>query len=93
MIIVSDWEKVQPHDFYLSSKWEKQEDMKRIKEARRLQKEGQLYIAYVVDAKNYAVYRDMDSQQVFMNKDGDIVLNCETAIIGNSHEFRSEYPR
>lgn len=92
LIIVSDWERVQPDDFYLSKDWEKSEDKERIDEAKKLQKEGHLYVAYVVDAKNYAIYWQMDADQVFINEDGDIILNCESGVIGNDHKHRAEYP-
>lgn len=91
LIIVTDWEKVDADDFYLTDEWAKSEDMERIEEARKLQKEGRLYFAYIVDAKNYAIYYQMDADCVYVDDDCNVMLSCESAIIGNSHEHREEY--
>lgn len=91
LILVSNWEQVDKDDFYLSDEWSKHEDIDNIKTARKSQKEGNLYIAYVVDAKNYALYSQMDADQVFINGDDDIILHCESAVIDNKHCHRIEY--
>jgi hypothetical protein len=88
MIIVTDWEQVEKNDFYLSADWLKNTDKETMKEARKLQKAGKLYIAYEVPAKSYCIYQQMDAQQIFINSDGDRVLDCEGAIIGNNHKER-----
>ncbi len=91
LIIVSNWEKVEKDDFYLSEKWLKEEDNICMKEAKRLQKKGNLYVAYIVDAKNYAIYSQMDANQVFINLDSDVILHCESAIIENNHTHRQAF--
>lgn len=56
LILVTDWEKVQADDFYLSDDWAKHTgEIEEITQARELQKEGQLHVAYIVDAKSYAM--------------------------------------
>lgn len=90
LIIVTDWEKVDADDFYLSDDYIK-EDKENVKAARELQKKGELYQAYIVDAKNYAIYYQMDSQSVYVDSDCAVVLHCENSIIGNSHDHREEY--
>lgn len=91
LILVTDWEKVDKEDFYLTDDWSKNEDVERIEEARKLQTEGKLYEAYIVKALDYAIYYQMDADKVFINEDMDVVLNCESAVIGNDHEKRIEY--
>ena len=91
LILVSNWEQVDKDDFYLTDEWKKrvdEEDTKTIIQARDLQRNGKLFIAYIVDAKNYAIYRHMDADQVFINSDSDIILHCESAIIDNKHDHR-----
>lgn len=87
-ILVSDWEKVEKDDFYFSREWEVKED--NVKQARKLQKENNLFIAYLVDAVSYAIYSQMDAQQVLIDRDANIVLHCESAVIGNSHQHREK---
>lgn len=89
-IIVTDWEKVEKDDFYLSKEWLEDAGEEQMKEARRLQKEGKLYIAYEVGAVHYAIYTQMDASQVFIDSDGDIIMTCEGAVIGNDHKERWE---
>ena len=90
LILVTDWEKVETDDFYLTDEWMK-EDIDNIKQARQLQEEGKLYEGYIVDAKNYAIYWQMDADKVFINEDMDVVLHCESTVIGNDHKKRIEY--
>ena len=91
MIIVSDWEKVEADDFYLTEKWDKEGGHDSVVKARKLQSNGDLFIAYIVPAVHYAIYQQMDAQQVFIDKDGHVVLDCESAIINNKHDWRQEY--
>jgi len=88
LILVTDWEKVEKDDFYLTDDWKKENDNT---EARELQKEGKLYVAYIVNAVSYAIYTQMDADQVFIDNDGEVILHCESAVIGNNHEHREEY--
>jgi hypothetical protein len=91
LILVTNWEKVEADDFYLSDDWAKNEDIENIEEARKLQKEDNLYRAYIVDAKNYAIYWQMDADEVYVNNDMDIILRAESSVIGNEHAKRIEY--
>lgn len=93
LILVTDWEKVEKDDFYLNDKkWSKNEGVDDLVEkAVELQKEGKLYVAYIVNAVRYAVYTQVDANQVFIDSDGYVVLNCESAVIENNHKHREEY--
>jgi hypothetical protein len=91
LILVSNWEKVENDDFYLTDEWKEREEIENIKEARKLQKEDNLFTAFIVKAKDYALYSQMDADQVFIDKDGEIILRCEGAVINNNHIFRTEY--
>ena len=90
MILVTNWERVEADDFYLSDDW-KSESKERIKAAQKLQAEKNLYVAYIVPAVSYAIYTQMDAQQVFINNDMDVVLDCESVVIENKHDKRIEY--
>lgn len=89
LIIVTDWEKVEADDYYLSKEWAEHtgEDLK---EARKLQKQGELYVGYLVDAKNYAIYWQMDADMVLIDSDCNIIVFGESHVIGNNHEHREE---
>jgi hypothetical protein len=89
LILCTNWEKVEKDDFYLSKDWEKEEGG--VKEARELQKDGNLFVAYLVPAKSLAIYKTMDASQVFINKEGDAILNCESAVIDSEFTERWEY--
>jgi len=87
-ILVTDWEKVEADDFYLSEKWAKKEGVEEMLLARKLCQKGKLYIAYIVNAVEYAVFTQMDAQQVFIDGDCNILVYCESAIISNNHGHR-----
>lgn len=91
LIIVTNWEKVDKNNFYLSNDWANHESMENIQEARKLQKKGLLYVAYIVSAVNYAIYLQMDADQVFVNDECDIILYCETGIIDNNHQHKKAF--
>lgn len=91
LILVSDWEKVDKDDFYLTDNWKENEDIDNIKRARKLQKENNLYIGYIVDAKQYAIYSQMDAEQVLINSDGDVIIHCESEVIDDKHKFVIDY--
>lgn len=90
LIMVTDWEKVEANDFYLSEEWE-ENSIEQMLLAKRLQKEGKLYVGYIVSAVDYAIYKQMDASQIFIDEDGERVLECESAIIGNNHEHREVF--
>lgn len=90
LIIVTDWERVAGDDFYLSYEWDG-EDKENIKSARKLQKEGKLFYGYIVDAKNYAIYWQMDSDGVLIDEDCNVIVHCESSVINDSHEHVESY--
>jgi len=86
-IIVTDWEKVDVDDFYLSDEWISEiGNKKRQKELKEMAKNDNLFEAFLVDGSNYAIFKQMDSQKVFINSDKETMLHCESAVIDNSHE-------
>ena len=90
-LIVTNWEEVEKDDFYLTKDWEKEVGKDNIKRAKELQKEGKLYIAYVVNAKDYCIYGKMDSDQIFIDGEQNEILRCETQVIGTKFEDKFAY--
>ena len=92
-VLVTDWEKVDTDDFYLTEKWRKSvgDTKEKFAELKEMAKNGHLYTGYVVEAKNYCIYAQMDAHKVFIDTDMDKMLSCESAIIGNNHKKRIEY--
>jgi len=88
-ILATDWEEVPTDDFYLSKEWN--EDEKQKKEAKKLARNKKLYYAYIVSALDYCLYVQMDSNQVFIDDDMNIILLCESAIINNGMRKVIEY--
>ncbi len=87
-IVVTNWEEVDINDFYLTDQWLKESELlndEEIEEIRQMARDKELYIAYEVSAKYYALYRQMDAYQIFINVDGDHMLYCETVNIDNNH--------
>ena len=91
LILVTNWEKVEKDDFYLTDDWTEEAGKGTIAEARKLQKEGNLYLAYIVKALNYAVCSQMDADQVFIDRDDNVILYCKSHIIDTKHSHRVEY--
>ncbi len=93
MILVSNWEQVEKDDFYLSDEWGKDEygRLDNTREARDLQRENDLFFGYIVKAIDYAIYAQMDSSEVLINSSGEVIVNCETQVIDNDHEYKVEY--
>ena len=89
MVIVTDFEKVELDDFYLSNEWGDEKQRIKLKEMVR---EGSLFVGYEVEAINYLIFSQMDACQVFISGDGEILLRCEVVAIGNEHNkvFPSE---
>ncbi len=85
LILCTDWEVVEEDDFYLTDKWAKEMDYDKevMKEAREMAKNKKLYCGYIVDAKKYAIYYQLDASQVLINNDMDIIINCESSVIYN----------
>lgn len=92
-IIVSNWEQVDADDFYLSDDWAKSEGEDEVAKAKALQEDERLYVAYIVGAVNFAIYRQMDADKVFINAEGDVILHCESGIIDSSDawDYREKY--
>lgn len=91
-ILVTDWEKVDFDDFYLTSEdWAVNCNPDSLQQAKELQENDNLYIGYVVSAVHYAIYIQMDASQVFIDGDGNEIMSCEGAIIDNRHQSRFEY--
>ena len=102
-ILVTDWIEVDKDDFYLTRDlfqnevyiypWIENASKENMKQARKLQKSGELYYGYIVDATNYAVFQQMDSEQVLIDSDANVIIICENAIIGNNHTHREKYEK
>lgn len=91
LILVTDWDAVDSGDFLLSDEWIENTDEETMKEARELQKRNKLFYGYIVDAKNYAIYYQMDANEVLINDDGDVIIHGESHVIGNEHKHKEEY--
>ena len=91
LIVVTDWEEVEKDDFYLTKDWGKDVGQDNIKRAKKLQKEGGLFIGYIVSARDYCIYGQMDSDQIFIDIKGNEVLRCETQIINNDFADKFSY--
>jgi hypothetical protein len=93
-IIVTNWEEVEADDFYLTDKWLMDncgKTKKEAKELRQMARNKDLSIGYIVGAKNYCIYSQMDAQQVFINNDCDVLVDCEGCVIDNEHKHKEEY--
>lgn len=92
-ILVSNWDEVEKDNFYLSNKWGKDSygRLDEVKQGRKLQKEGELYYGYIVDAKNYAIYYQLDANEVLINGDGEVIIQGESQVIDNDHKHQEEY--
>ncbi len=88
-VMVTDWEEVDPNDFYLSKEWEESKGQR--KKLKKMAEEHKLFIGYVVSAQNYVIYSQMDAHQIFIDEDGTELLSCESVVIGNDHEHREAY--
>ena len=94
MIGVTNWEKVEEDDFYLTDDWLKEQlglEQVDIDEVRARAKNGNLYLAYVVSAVDYAVYSQMDAHQIIIDLDFNEVVSCESVVIDNTHDKRIEW--
>jgi len=90
LIVVTDFEKVPEDDFYLGDNWVENisGDIDRLRE---MAKNGELFYAYVVDAKDYVIYRQMDAHQIIIDFENDEVISCESKIIGDKHKDAWDY--
>jgi len=90
-VMVTDWEEVDADNFYLSEDWAENVGKETMEQAKELQSKGELYIGYVVQAVDYVIYGQMDSGQIFIDSEGNEIMSCEGAIIGNKHKDQFEY--
>lgn len=90
-VMVTDWEEVNADDFYLSEDWAKNINSETLQQAKELQAIGELYFGYTVSAVNYVIYHQMDAGQIFIDSQGNEIMSCESAIIGNKHQDQFEY--
>ena len=87
-IIVTNWDKVDKHDFYLSKEWEPNCGKDTMRKARQLQREGKLCVAYRVAAVIFAIYSQMDADKIFINDEGEEIMSCETEVIDDDFYAR-----
>jgi len=92
-ILVSNFDKVEKENFYLTNEWGKKiyGRLDEIKEARKLQEKGNLYYAYIVPALSFAIYWQMDAQEVFINSEMEVVLEGESSVIDTNFNNKIEY--
>ncbi len=85
LILCTNWEVVEEDDFYLTDDWAKEMDYDKdtMKEVKEMTKNKSLYYGYIVDAKKYAIYYQLDASQVLINDDMDVIINCESSVICN----------
>jgi len=91
LIVVTNWEEVEKGSFYLSDDWMREVGKETIQKARKLQKEGDLFYAYIVGAKDFAIYGQMDSNEIFIDRDMNEVMSCETQVIDTEFTDRWEH--
>lgn len=91
LIVVTNWDKVDKDDFYLSKEWEDNAGKENIRLARKLQRAGELFYAWVVPASHYVLYSQMDASEIMINSDGDEIISGESAVIDNKHSDKWEY--
>ena len=90
-VIVTNWEVVPKDDFYLSDKWIDAGGQEAICAARKLAVLEKLFKAYIVPATWMCVYSQMDSSQVYVDRDCCVVLHCESAVIDNKFQHCEKY--
>jgi len=91
LIMATNWDLVEEDNFYLTKDWEENGGKENVEEARKLQKERNLFYGYIVEAKNYAIYNQMDSTEIFINEDGERILTGESQVIDSDYKHREEF--
>ena len=89
-VMVTNWEIVPEDDFYLSDEWIKAISGNGQK-LRKQAKNGNLFYAYIVLAKDYCIYHQMDALQIIIDEESNEIITCENVVIGNEHETVQEY--
>lgn len=92
-ILVTNYEPVENENFYLSDEWGQSNygRLDEVKEARESQNKNQLYYGYIVKAVDFAIYWQMDAQEVFINGDRDVIVQCESSFIDTEFSHKEEY--
>jgi len=90
-VLVTDWDLVDEGSFFLTDEWFEDGGKESVLEARKLQKNDKLYVGYIVQALSYCIYRQMDAEEVLINRDGDVIVHGESQVISNNHDHREEY--
>ena len=93
-IIVTNWERVSEDEFYLSDEWlGKSLDLEQgeAQKIREQAKNNELSYAYIVPALSYALYWQMDAQQVFVDPDFNVVVTGESSVIDTNWSYKQEY--
>lgn len=88
LILITNWECVEKDDFYLTDDWDEYKELS--KEDKKQLKNRKLYYGYIADATNYAIYYQLDAQQVIIDEDADIIIYCEGVVISNDHKHREK---
>ena len=89
-IIVTNHDPVEKGNFYLTDEDWAKEYPREVKKARRLQKEGKLFLAYRVAAVTFAVYSQMDAHEIFIDDENNTVMECESEVIDDNFSDRWE---
>ncbi len=92
-VLVTDYEKVSPDSFYLSDEWvvlgvNSDKTPEQLKE---MAENGVLFEAFLVSAITYLIYRQMDADLVYIDGLDNVVVHCETTVIGNRHKHCKPY--
>lgn len=92
-ICVTDWEKVESGDFYLTDGWADiiGSDKDKFDKLRQQSKDGELYFAYIVRATDFCIYYQMDADQIIVDCDQNELVQCETAVIDTEKQEVWEY--
>ena len=87
MVIVTDWEPVEKDSFYLTNeKWVQNNGAEAQEACLAALGDNNLFVGYLVGAKTYLGYSQMDAQEVYINSDFEILMYCEGEVIGNKHK-------
>jgi len=81
---MTDWEKVDEHEYYLSDDWLVKKmgshTKKDARELRKRAKNGELYHGYLAPAMSVAVYKQFDAESIIITDNLDIVVHGESIV-------------
>ena len=89
MIIVTDHDKVEKDSFYLTDEEWRRDHADEIEKCEAAG--DSLYCGYLVGSTTYCVFRQMDAMEVYINFEGEILMECEGEIIESNHKTAFEY--